>query len=235
MKSLSLFFMGVQCDEEIITGVDKLLHLVNEKQSLSLTEAANELGVDKGLVEEWTDMLEQDELISVKMNLWEQHLVSTDWHDENVSVLQMLRTALKPARHFKESELKERCKNLRQRERKVAMQMRTINRRLKTLKRYEKLKGHAEQAMKEATQERRKNSRDREELEQNRESLKSFESTLKKKSEELDARMEQIRERDEDMQRREQRIRDQRKRIEEVLSDVPKIVDDLIESKIKHL
>ena len=50
----------------IMTGVDKLVDLVKNKKRISFSDAAKELGVSKIVIEEWTNFLEEEGLISIE-------------------------------------------------------------------------------------------------------------------------------------------------------------------------
>ena len=50
---------------KIITGVDRLLDLVNDKKNITINEAALELGVSKKLVEEWANFLQEGRMMSI--------------------------------------------------------------------------------------------------------------------------------------------------------------------------
>ncbi len=58
----------------IETGVDKLLDLINRKKRVNLNEAANELGVSVPVVQEWTDFLEDEGLITVEYKFSKTYL-----------------------------------------------------------------------------------------------------------------------------------------------------------------
>ena len=67
--------------DHIITGVDKLLSLVKEREELSLTNAARELKVSKGAVLQWAETLEDSKQIVVKHTLKETFLMSKEFLD----------------------------------------------------------------------------------------------------------------------------------------------------------
>jgi len=58
----------------IETGVDKLLDLINRKKKVALNEAANELGVSVPVIQEWTDFLEDEGLITVEYKFSKTYL-----------------------------------------------------------------------------------------------------------------------------------------------------------------
>ena len=60
--------------QNIETGVDKLVDLINRKKKVSIDEAAKELGVSKDTVQEWADFLEDEGLIGVEDHLSKTYL-----------------------------------------------------------------------------------------------------------------------------------------------------------------
>ncbi|RME53751.1 hypothetical protein D6783_01010, partial [Candidatus Woesearchaeota archaeon] len=61
--------------ENIQTGVDKLVALVESKHSVELSDAARSLGVSKAVVQEWAEFLEEEGLISIEYSLSKVFLV----------------------------------------------------------------------------------------------------------------------------------------------------------------
>lgn len=59
----------------IETGVDKLVTLVNDREKISVKDAAKELGVSVASIEEWADFLEEEGIISVQTHLATVYLV----------------------------------------------------------------------------------------------------------------------------------------------------------------
>lgn len=51
---------------EVVTGVDKLMDLVDKKQTLSVIEAAKLLAVPRVVIEEWVDFLEENGVVEVE-------------------------------------------------------------------------------------------------------------------------------------------------------------------------
>lgn len=51
--------------KNIVTGVDKLLQLLETKKKIDLDSAARELNLGKEVVQEWTDLLESEDMITV--------------------------------------------------------------------------------------------------------------------------------------------------------------------------
>lgn len=59
----------------IETGVDKLVELVKERQKISMQDAAKELGVSLTVIEEWSDFLEEEGIISIEYKFTKPFLV----------------------------------------------------------------------------------------------------------------------------------------------------------------
>jgi chromosome segregation ATPase len=53
----------------IKTGADKLVELVSEKKKISVDDAAKKLGVNKTVVEEWAEFLEEEGVVSLEYSL----------------------------------------------------------------------------------------------------------------------------------------------------------------------
>jgi len=69
--------------KNITTGADKLVQLIAEKKKISLSDAADILGMDKDVLQEWAEFLEQEQLISMdykfsKVWLEEKHITQKD-------------------------------------------------------------------------------------------------------------------------------------------------------------
>jgi len=59
----------------IETGVDKLVKLVESKKKISTNEAAKALGVSNAVIDEWSDFLEEEGIISIEYKLATTYLV----------------------------------------------------------------------------------------------------------------------------------------------------------------
>ncbi len=59
----------------IETGVDKLVDLVKREKRIEIREAAKRLGVDKAVVQEWAEFLEEEGLCSIDYNLSKTFIV----------------------------------------------------------------------------------------------------------------------------------------------------------------
>jgi len=59
----------------IETGVDKLVKLVRERSRISMEDAAKELGVSLTVIEEWSDFLEEEGIISLEYKFTKPFLV----------------------------------------------------------------------------------------------------------------------------------------------------------------
>jgi len=60
--------------KSIETGVDKLVDLINRRNRITINEAANELGVSVPVVQEWSDFLEDEGLITIDYKLSKTYL-----------------------------------------------------------------------------------------------------------------------------------------------------------------
>jgi len=66
----------MEMEESLIeTGVDKLVELVKAKKKISFSDAANQLGVAKQVIEEWADFLEEEGVISIDYTFTVPYLV----------------------------------------------------------------------------------------------------------------------------------------------------------------
>ncbi len=64
----------------IETGIDQLLHLINQNQKLTVEEASQMLNVPTELVSAWAHFLENGELISISYGLLHTYLISDNPH-----------------------------------------------------------------------------------------------------------------------------------------------------------
>ena len=62
------------------TGVDGLVKLVKERGRIGLTEAAIELGISQGIVEEWATVLEKEGVIKIDYQFTKVYL---NWSDKS--------------------------------------------------------------------------------------------------------------------------------------------------------
>jgi chromosome segregation ATPase len=60
--------------QNIETGVDKLVDLISQKKRVSINDAANELGVSIPVIQEWADFLEDEGLITIEYKLSRTYL-----------------------------------------------------------------------------------------------------------------------------------------------------------------
>ncbi|MFH1505770.1 MAG: hypothetical protein ABIE94_02165 [archaeon] len=74
---------GENKHQPIETGVDKLLHIVNDRTEISLTKAANLLKVPKHIVDHWANSLEDAGLIISRLNWREKYLMSLDFYKQS--------------------------------------------------------------------------------------------------------------------------------------------------------
>lgn len=137
--------------KSIETGVDKLVDLVNRRKRLSINEAANELGVTVPVVQEWTDFLEDQGLITVeyKLNrtyLCERKLTKTEvekkarvYASKKDAFTRRVETALKSLQRESEGfdRIKEEFKKLKDT---IGSDIEQVRVELQELKHYEDLK-----------------------------------------------------------------------------------------------
>jgi chromosome segregation ATPase len=69
----------------IETGVDRLVRLVNDKKSISTVDAAKELGVSPSVIEEWSDFLEEEGIISLDYKLAKTYLIERKLSKKEIS------------------------------------------------------------------------------------------------------------------------------------------------------
>lgn len=60
------------------TGIDRLLNLLDDKKDITLSGAADELGVDKDQVQQWSDFLVENNRIMVNYKFMTPHLTLLD-------------------------------------------------------------------------------------------------------------------------------------------------------------
>jgi len=70
--------------KRIETGVDRLVALINAKKKVEVSQAAKQLGVGKTVVQEWSDFLEEQGLISVEYSLSKVYLVERKLSEKEV-------------------------------------------------------------------------------------------------------------------------------------------------------
>lgn len=69
---------------QIQTGVDKLLDLVKEKKRIAVADAAKALSVSQQIIREWSDFLEEENLISVEYHLSNPYLTEKQISKEDL-------------------------------------------------------------------------------------------------------------------------------------------------------
>ncbi len=60
---------SINVDKEVLTGMDKLVQLLQETDSIKTDQAAKELGFHKDLVEEWANTLEKAGIVKIKYSI----------------------------------------------------------------------------------------------------------------------------------------------------------------------
>ncbi|MEM3555182.1 MAG: hypothetical protein QXF56_00435 [Candidatus Micrarchaeia archaeon] len=63
-------------DVTISTGVDDLVRLVRERERIELREAAVELGLSQGVIEEWAKVLEKEGVVRIEYQLTKVYLTT---------------------------------------------------------------------------------------------------------------------------------------------------------------
>lgn len=56
--------------ENIKTGVDRLITIIQEQKSVDLDKVSNELGVSELIVRKWAEFLEEDNIITIKYTVF---------------------------------------------------------------------------------------------------------------------------------------------------------------------
>ena len=67
---------------DISTAVDSLVNLVNEKQSIPLEDAAEELGVPENILNEWAVFLEEEHILKIDYKVTKPILVAVEHSPE---------------------------------------------------------------------------------------------------------------------------------------------------------
>lgn len=142
---------------KIITGVDKLLKLVDEQNELTLTQASNMLEIDKEVVSTWANILDDGNMIVVQDNLREKIFVSKNWHESKP--FQPVSTVFNKVKHFvvkpkrfNEEALQQKYRELRAAEIKHKKRETMLETKQKELRACEEKAQYAEQKIGEANE-----------------------------------------------------------------------------------
>ena len=85
----------VDSRNNMITGVDKLLTFVNEREEASLKEASKELKIPLSVIERWTNTLEEEGLLTTAYTFNEKYILSTDSPKFKQSLFKSLKRTVK--------------------------------------------------------------------------------------------------------------------------------------------
>lgn len=129
----------------MITGVDKLLTLVNEREEITLSEAARELNVPRHIVEQWTNVLEAKDLLSTSFTIKERYLMSVDFQKYKSSAFKSMVRYVKSIGSSRPPQSED---ILKKKELEINKRMSILNDKIKECKRYERIKSEAILAMK---------------------------------------------------------------------------------------
>ncbi|MFH1174371.1 MAG: hypothetical protein V1725_04515 [archaeon] len=72
--------------QTIVTGVDKLLNLVNTHEEISLSKASTELNVPLHILRHWCESLEEQGLVCTRLTLRDTHLLSIAYFHKKESL-----------------------------------------------------------------------------------------------------------------------------------------------------
>ena len=120
--------------ENIATGVDRLLMIVDEHQEISRNKVCNILKVPRHIIEMWADTLEDANLISSRFTLRERYLVSNNGHKKEGilnSVIQNVKSLTANTTTEEEQKLKNMIKEIKRREN-------ALQKKAKVLRNYQK-------------------------------------------------------------------------------------------------
>ena len=143
---------------EIITGVDKLVELVNSRGKIELAEAAKVLGVSVGVVQEWVNFLDHEGPIEVEYSLTKRYLT---WRNSTRNELKdrsnefsnkrevILRKAEVNLHSFKEhiQELKSLKPEFDGLKDELGMELNSVKKDLEALENYNRLRGEFKKQM----------------------------------------------------------------------------------------
>jgi len=70
--------------ELLKTGVDELVKLIREKNKITVSNAAKELGVSPDAIDEWADFLEEDNIIDIEYKFANTWLINKKLRKEEI-------------------------------------------------------------------------------------------------------------------------------------------------------
>jgi hypothetical protein len=133
-----------ETDNQIITGVDKLLNLVKEREEISLTDAARQLKVPKGAVLQWCETLEENNLLVTNRTLKETFLMSKDFHKYQSG---FVRSFIQNAKSLSSDTKLPGDDAIRVNEQAITDRLSVIKKKSRELKRFAEIKEAAEQRL----------------------------------------------------------------------------------------
>ena len=71
--------------DNIETGVDRLIKLIDKEEKISISHAAKSLGVSKLVVTEWAEFLEKEQLITIEYSLSKTYLKPREISDKDLA------------------------------------------------------------------------------------------------------------------------------------------------------
>jgi chromosome segregation ATPase len=157
----------------IETGVDKLVKLVEAKQRVSTHDAAKLLGVSVSVIDEWSDFLEEEGIISIEYKLANTYLVerklskkevvkkAKEFHGTKDAFIRKIETTVQGIERDTGGldDLKEQFKTLKK---ELGDDLGNVKQELKQLEEYEVLKKNIDKQMYAQQQEYRKKIEDME-------------------------------------------------------------------------
>jgi DNA repair exonuclease SbcCD ATPase subunit len=142
----------------IETGVDKLVKLIEEKKKISTGDAAKALGVSKSVIDEWSDFLEEEKIISIEYKLATTYLVerklskkevvkkAKEFHGTKDAFVRKIETTIHGIENDTSGidELKEHFQDLKK---EIGNDLGNVKEELKELENYERLKKNIDKQM----------------------------------------------------------------------------------------
>jgi DNA repair exonuclease SbcCD ATPase subunit len=123
---------------DIITGPDKLLDIINSKGEITIGFAAKQLDVTKDLISEWSDTLEKEGLINSHYTLRERYLISCKPEHATKDQIKSLKRHIKSV--FNRNETSSREDILKKKEKEIDFKLDSLHKKLKNLKNFEQTK-----------------------------------------------------------------------------------------------
>jgi len=154
----------------IITGADKLLVLIQKHGELSLNQAAQQLMVNRDIVDTWADSLEEGGAVYSELTIGGRNLFSPEFHKSEIKGMKNFLKQLRSMPHDMKG----------QKDKMVSNKLKELNRRI--------------HLMDKKSKELRKYAEVRKDVEEKASRLKKFEEELRTAEDQLRARHEAIKE-----------------------------------------